>query len=350
MRIMVTGHRGYIGTVLVPLLSAQGHEVVGVDSDLYRGCTFGAPIPRIDQGARDIRSLGPADFRGVHSVIHLAGLSNDPLGLLNPKLTMAVNHRATLTLAETARQVGVRRFVFASSCSNYGTSGEAWVTENSPFRPVTPYGRAKAKAEQGLAALAMEGFSPTFLRCATAYGVSPMLRFDLVLNNLVAWACATGQVRLKSDGMAWRPLVHVEDIALAIIAVLDAPADRVHNQAFNVGQTEENFRVRDLADIVARTIPGTRVEYAPDASRDQRCYRVDCSSIHRALPGFRPRWNVQKGAIELYEALRSKAISPEDFEGPRFSRVACLRRRMAAGDIGPDLEWRSGAGDRRDVP
>ncbi|HEX5949811.1 MAG TPA: SDR family oxidoreductase, partial [Actinomycetota bacterium] len=234
MRILVTGHRGYIGTILVPMLLAEGHEVVGLDSDLYQRCTFGDPPADVTAIRKDVRDVEPSDLEGYDAVVHLAGLSNDPLGDLNPTLTYDINHEGSVRLAILAKQAAVPRFVFSSSCSNYGAAGDEILTEESPFRPVTPYGVSKVRVEQDVSQLADERFSPTFLRNATAYGVSPRLRFDLVLNNLVAWAFTTGVVALKSDGTPWRPIVHVEDIAQAFIAVLHAPRERVHNQAFNV--------------------------------------------------------------------------------------------------------------------
>lgn len=341
MRILVTGHRGNIGKILVPLLLDQGHDLVGLDSNLFAGSAFG---PAVDLGIpeieKDVRDVVAADLEGFEGIAHLAGLSNDPLGDLNPRLTQEINHAASVRLAAIAKHLGVSRFVFASSCSNYGAGGDGWLDEESPLNPVTPYGVSKVAVEREVSQLADDDFSPTFLRGATAYGVSPMIRFDLVLNNLVAWAFTTGQVYLKSDGMAWRPLVHIEDFARAFVASLNAPRDIVHNQVFNVGRTEENYRVRDLAEIVRQTVPGCQVTYADDASADRRCYRVDCDKIARTLPEFTPRWNARRGAEELYQAYRAIGLSLEDFEGPTYQRIAHIRMLLSEGRVDETLRWK----------
>jgi nucleoside-diphosphate-sugar epimerase len=337
MRILVTGHRGYIGTILVPMLLAEGHEVVGLDSDLYQRCTFGGPPADVTAIRKDVRDVEPSDLEGYDAVVHLAGLSNDPLGDLNPTLTYDINHEGSVRLAILAKEAAVPRFVFSSSCSNYGAAGDEILTEESPFRPVTPYGVSKVRVEQDVSQLADERFSPTFLRNATAYGVSPRLRFDLVLNNLVAWAFTTGVVALKSDGTPWRPIVHVEDIARAFIAVLHAPRERVHNQAFNVGRTSENYRIRDLAAIVQDTVPGSHVDFAKDAGPDTRCYRVNCDKLPRTVPEFRPTWDARQGARELYDAYCRVGVRLKDFEGPRYRRVDHIKRLIAAGILDPSL-------------
>lgn len=344
MRVLVTGHNGYIGSVLTPMLVAAGHEVVGLDSNLFAACRFGdepgeewqETVPNLQ---KDIRDVEAADLEGFDAILHLAGLSNDPLGNLDPELTYEINHRASVRLAKLAREVGVPRFIFSSSCSNYGAGGDDLLDENSPFNPVTPYGVSKVLVEQDVSQLATDDFSPTFLRNATAYGVSPLLRFDLVLNNLVAWAMATGLVYIKSDGTPWRPIVHIEDISRAFLAVLEAPREKVHNQAFNVGRTEDNYRVRELAEIVVATVPGSRVEYAPDASPDKRNYRVDCSKIQQVLPEFKPQWDARRGAQELYEAYSRVGVSVDDFEGPRFKRIDHIKKLLADGALGNDLRW-----------
>ncbi len=343
MRVLVTGHRGYIGTVLVPMLMAEGHEVVGLDSDLYEQCTFGDEEAVQDTPGglkKDIRDVQASDLDGFHAVIHLAGLSNDPLGDLNPALTYQINHAASVRLARLAKDVGIMRFIFSSSCSNYGAAGEDWVNEESELNPVTPYGISKAAVEEDVMKMADSNFSPTFPRSATAYGVSPRLRFDLVLNNLVAWAFTTGRVYLKSDGMAWRPIVHVEDIARAFVAILHAPRELVHNEVFNVGRTEENYRIRELAEIVAKTVPGSRIEYAEGAGADRRCYRVESSKLAQTLPEFKPQWNARRGAEELYAAFQNVGLTLEEFEGARYKRVAHIKQLLSIGRLDDTLRVR----------
>jgi nucleoside-diphosphate-sugar epimerase len=326
----------------VPILLSAKHELVGFDSNLFARCRFGDRFRGIASIRKDIRDVTRGDLEGFDAILHLAGLSNDPLGDLNPGLTYEINHRASVHLASLAKAAGVQRFVFSSSCSNYGAGGEEFLTEESPFNPVTPYGTSKVLVEQDLAKMADENFSPTFLRNATAYGVSPRLRFDLVLNNLVAWAHTTGKVFIKSDGTPWRPIVHIEDISRAFLAVLEAPIELVHNQAFNVGRNEDNYRVREIAEIVKETVPGTKIEYASDASPDKRCYRVDCSKIQRVLPDFKPAWNVRRGAEELYSAYREVGLTVEEFEGVRYKRIAHIRALIEEGAIDETLRWKLG--------
>jgi nucleoside-diphosphate-sugar epimerase len=337
MRVLVTGHKGYIGTILVPMLVAEGYDVVGLDSDLYERCTFGEGLPDVAEIRKDIRDIERADLDGFDAIIHLAALSNDPLGNLNPDLTFEINHKAAVNLARMAKQVGVSRYLFSSSCSTYGASGDARLTEEAQFNPVTPYGYSKVLVEQDVAKLADDNFSPTFLRNATAYGVSPRHRFDIVLNNLVAWACTTGLVYLKSDGSPWRPIIHIEDISRAFVATLRAPREVVHNQAFNVGRNEENYRIRDLAEIVKETVPSCRVEYAQDAEPDKRTYRVDFNKINKLLPEFRPTWNARRGAHELYEAYQKYGVKLEEFEGPRYKRIDHIKQLLSSGQLDSTL-------------
>lgn len=339
MRILLTGHKGYIGAVMAPMLLAAGHEVVGLDSDLFEYCTFGDGLVPVPEIRRDIRDVEAADVSGFDAVIHLAGLSNDPLGDLNPDLTYEINHAASVRLARLAREVGVSRFLFSSSCSNYGAAGERMVDESAELQPITPYAISKVRVERDMARLADSSFSPVFLRNATAYGVSPRLRFDLVLNNLVAWAYTTGRVHIKSDGTPWRPIVHIEDIGRAFLAVLDAPRERVHNQAFNVGLSSENYRIRELAEIVREAVPGSEIEYAADGGPDPRCYRADFGKITRILPGFRPQWNARRGAAELLAAYRRVGLTLRDYEGPRYKRIDHLRQLLGTGRVDASLRW-----------
>ncbi len=321
------------------MLLAKGHEVVGLDSDLYEQSTFGYLSDQVPEIRKDIRDVELEDVQGFDAVMHLAGLSNDPLGDFNPELTYEINYRATVRLAELAKAAGVRRFLFSSSCSTYGAAGDDFLDEDAAFNPVTPYGESKVLSERDLSALADDDFSPTYLRNATAYGVSPRLRFDLVLNNLVAWAFTTGLVYLKSDGTPWRPIVHIEDIARAFIAILDAPRELVHDQAFNVGRTDANYRIRELAEIVAETVPGSRVEFAEDAGPDKRNYRVNCDRIAQVLPDFQPTWDARRGARELYDVYRRVGLKLEDFEGPRYRRLAQLKQLIGAGLLEETLRW-----------
>lgn len=321
------------------MLLNKGFDVVGLDSDLYERSTFGEGIVEIPELKKDVRDVELQDVTGFEAILHLAGLSNDPLGNLNPSLTEEINYLASIRLAKLAKQAGVTRFVFSSSCSNYGAGGEDWLNESSAFNPVTPYGVSKVKVEQDVSQLADDNFSPTFLRNATAYGVSPRLRFDLVLNNLVAWAFTKGLVYIKSDGTPWRPIVHIEDISRAFIAVLEAPRELIHNEAFNVGRNEDNYQIRDLAEIVKQTVPNCRVEYAPDAGPDKRCYRVDCRKIAKVLPDFKPQWDAKKGAVELYETYQKVGLTLEEFEGPKYQRIAHIKYLLSNGLLNEELRW-----------
>ncbi|MEL6102168.1 MAG: NAD-dependent epimerase/dehydratase family protein [Pseudomonadota bacterium] len=341
MRLLVTGHRGYIGCVLVPMLRAAGHDVVGLDSDIFSRCTYDAAgtMPVAPSIQKDIRDVEVSDFLGFDAVLHLAALSNDPLGNFRPEVTDAINYMGTVRVAEAAKKAGVSRFVFSSSCSNYGASGSAPIDETAAFNPVTPYGVSKVNSEKALRALADDDFCPVFLRSATAYGVSPRLRFDLVLNNLVAWAVTTGRIHMKSDGTPWRPIVHIEDISRAFLAVLEAPRDVVFNEAFNVGVTDHNYQIKEIAEAVAYVVPNCTVDFADGAGPDKRSYRVNCDKIRRVLPAFQPFWTPETGAEEIYKACVDGGLTLQEFEGPRYQRIGHLRELIDSGTLAGDLSF-----------
>lgn len=341
MRILVTGHKGYIGTVLAPMAMRAGHDIVGLDSDLYRNSSYGSAPAPADEIIKDIRDVEKADLEGIGAIIHLAGLSNDVLGDLNPELTYEINHAASVRLATMAKEVGIGRFVFASSCSNYGAAGDGLQDEDSVLQPVTSYAKSKVMVENDVAALADATFSPVFMRNATAYGVSPRMRFDLVLNNLVAWAHTTGKVLLKSDGSPWRPLVHVEDISRAAIAAVEAPQEVVHNRAFNIGATTENYRMIELAEIVRDTVSGSEIRFAESAAPDERTYRVDFHRYRQSFLAEAPVWTAREGARQILDYCKSCALRLDDHEGPRFNRIGQLTALLAAGELDESLRWRS---------
>lgn len=338
----MTGHDGYIGAVLAPFLRAEKHDVVGLDTRYYRDCGFGDDTSRIPTIDRDLRDVRAGDLDGFDAVIHLAALSNDPVGDLNPECTYDINHHASIRLAQAAKDAGVSRFLFSSSCSVYGASSpDDILDEQAPFSPITAYAESKVAVEHDLLGLADDSFSPTFLRNATAYGVSPRLRGDIVVNNLVGWAVTTGQVHLKSDGTPWRPLVHVEDICRAFAAILLAPRDAIHSQAFNVGAQGENYRIRTVAEMVQKAVPGSELSFAEGAGADPRCYRVDFSKIARMVPAFRPTWNVERGINQLRDAYLTVGLTRSDLEGARYSRVKSILRLLEQGRIDSDLRWRT---------
>jgi nucleoside-diphosphate-sugar epimerase len=339
MRVLVTGHDGYIGTILVPMLQARGHEVVGMDSMLFSQCSFGPRLARPDVEYRlDVRDAERDHLADVEAVIHLAGMSNDPAGDLNPDATYEINHRASSRLAELAKESGVQRFLFSSSCSTYGAHGDDLLDESAEFLPVTPYGESKVLVERDLHDLADDRFSPVYLRNATAYGVSERLRGDLVVNNLTGFAVTTNKVYLKSDGSSWRPLVHIEDIARAFCVLMEADRSLVHDEAFNVGDTEENYRISEVAEIVG-DVTGAEVTMADEAFNDLRNYRVSCDKLTTRFPEAKPRWTVRKGAESLLTQLRANHLTLEDLEGPTYMRVQTLREHIAAGRLSTNLRW-----------
>jgi len=342
MRVLVSGHNGYIGSVMVPFLQRAGHEIVGLDTYLYEECTFGRETDDIPSIRMDLRDVNPDELRGFDAVIHLAALCNDPLGNMNPQITYDINHHASVKLAAAAKAAGVPRYLFASSCSLYGLAGDEMLTEEAGFNPITPYGESKILAERDIRPLADANFSPVYFRNATAYGVSPRLRCDIVVNNLVGFAYTQGDVLIQSDGTPWRPLVHVEDISRAFLAGLEAPRDAIHNQAFNVGRNEDNVRVSEIADMVKSVVPNCTIRYAEGGGPDPRSYRVDCSKIQQMLPAFKPQWSVMKGVVELYETYKANGLTAEQFTN-KYLRLKQIKKLQDAGRLDEDIRWQVAA-------
>ena len=343
MRILVTGHNGYIGSVMVPVFQTLGYEVMGLDTYYFKDCTFGQESPQVPSLGKDVRDVTLADLQNLDAIVHLAALCNDPLGDLNPNWTYDINYIAAVHLAELAKEAGVQRFLYASSCSMYGAANkEEILTESAPLRPLTSYAVSKVRAEEEIAKLANTTFSPVFMRNATAYGFSPRLRTDVVLNNLIGWAYTTGKVRILSDGTPWRPIVHVEDIALAFASVLAAPQEVIHNQAFNVGVNDENYQVRNLAELVREIVPGCEVEYAKEGRPDPRNYRVDFSKLATTLPNFQPKWNARLGAKHLYSTFQQIGFMLDDFQSRKFTRLKQLQCLLDTGYLDNTLRWKRG--------
>jgi len=341
MRVVVTGNLGYVGTVMTPLLSEQEFEVWGIDTGYYRDCLLG-PVERTGvarQLHKDLRDVTVDDLHGADAIVHLGALSNDPTGELNPKLTEEINLGASVRLAELAKRAGVQRFLFASSCSIYGSSGGGQLDETSPMNPLTAYARSKVETERALSRLADDDFSPTFLRNGTAYGYSPRLRVDLVVNNLVAWAVTTGKVTLLSDGRAWRPLVHIQDMSRSVLAALSVSRERVHDQAFNIGREQDNWQIRDIAEAVARVVTGSTVTFAEGVSADARNYNVSFAKVRASLPEFQPRWSVEQGILELYEAFRRFELDYARFDGREFTRLKQLLYLIRERRLDGELMW-----------
>jgi nucleoside-diphosphate-sugar epimerase len=337
VRVLVTGHAGYVGPVVVDAVIRAGHDVVGLDTFLFEDCTLGPKPRRVESLALDVRDVRATDLRGFDAIAHLAAVSNDPLGNLAPESTLEINHRATASLARHAREAGVRRFVFASSCSIYGTSGaDELVDEDGSLRPLTVYAESKVRAEEDLLSLADDDFCPVILRSATAYGFAPRLRTDIVLNNLVVAALLTNEVLVLSDGTPWRPLVHVQDMASAFVAALEADRDAVHARAFNVGSAAENYTVREIAETVAAAVPGSRLAITGQTGPDPRSYRVDFTRISRELPAFAPGWSIAAGTKELLDAYQRYGLTLDQSKAS-FTRLAWIASQREAGRLGADL-------------
>ena len=342
MNVLVTGNNGYIGSMLTQLLLDRDHHVVGLDTNYYQGCELiSFQYPKMKQISKDIRTVAKKDLQNIDAVIHLAALSNDPLGAFDAKLTDDINYGATVKLAKLAKEAGIRRFLYASSCSMYGIAGDEPVTEDSPLSPVTEYAISKGKSEEALSKMADNNFSPVFLRAATAYGVAPMLRCDLVVNNLTGWAYTTGKIRIMSDGTPWRPTIHVADLAQAYIACLECPIELVHNEPFNVGQNKENYMIKDIAAVVKKIVPGCEVEYTYEHGSDSRTYKVNFDKITKTLKGFfRPEWDVEKGVRQLYEAFKAHGLTLEEFTGNKYIRLNQLKVLVDKKAIDENLFWR----------
>lgn len=337
--ILITGNTGYIGTVMTKFFQEHSHKVVGLDYNYYEGCDFYPTNVRpFRQIVKDIRDLSERDLEGIKAIIHLAALSNDPLGEINPSLTHEINYVASVKLANLAKRVGIERFIFSSSCSLYGIApDDKPLTEEGRLNPITAYAKAKVETEEGISKLADDNFHPVFMRNSTVYGISPSLRLDLVVNNLVAWAYLTGEVAIMSDGTPWRPIIHVEDLCRAFLAASEASVEKIHNQAFNVGINEENYQIKEIAKQVEKTVPDSHVEILNKTGSDERTYRVDFSKLKKTLPQFKPTWNLKKGIKELYQAYKNFDLTQKDFESPRYFRVRWIRYLIESEKLNDEL-------------
>lgn len=325
MKVLVTGHDGYIGSVLVNKLIECGHDVKGIDTGYFDRCHFIDKKPKIQSIRKDIRDLEIADVRGFDVIIHLAALSNDPLADLNPNLTLEINGMQSFRLAQLAKRAGVGRFIFASSCSVYGLGETDNLTEEAQTNPQSVYARSKILAEQSIGTIADRDFSPTYLRCGTVYGLSPKMRFDLVVNNLLGWAVTTSQIKILSAGSQWRPLVHVSDVASAYIAIAEAPIESIHNQAINIGSNIENYTIRDIAEVIKRVVPSTTIVYANKSNTDTRSYRVDFSKLTRVLHNFRLGWTLEMSVAELYNLIQERGMTLDEFQSRRYTRLKQMK-------------------------
>ncbi|MGH7873358.1 MAG: NAD-dependent epimerase/dehydratase family protein [Candidatus Binatia bacterium] len=340
-RILITGHNGYIGSVMAPAFVQAGYEVVGLDTGYFSPCTLVPDAIRIPALQKDIRDVHKNDLEGIHAVVHLAALSNDPIGNLDESWTRQINYEGSVRLAELAKAAGVERFLFSSSCIMYGMSEANVVTEESPLDPRTEYARSKVFAERAISELASDGFSPTFLRNGTIYGLSPRMRFDTVLNDLVGTAVTTGKVVVNSDGKPWRPVVHVQDVARAFIMIVEAPLEKIHNQAFNNGANELNHQILELAEITARTVPGCQLELKAQSGADQRTYKADFTKFARTFPEFNFKWTAEQGAADLYQAFQSIGLTYSHFTDRRFTRLKWLNHLLDGGELDAGLRWRN---------
>jgi nucleoside-diphosphate-sugar epimerase len=340
-KIIITGHSGYIGSLLVKLLKQSNYEILGIDTNYYgKDCEFFNPELEINELNKDIRLINEKDIEGAYAVCHLAAISNDPMGDINPELTLGINYRASLKLAETAKRAGVKKFIYSSSCSMYGISYDInALDENAEFNPVTAYAKSKVESEKDIIPLADENFSVTFLRNTTAYGISPKLRLDLVVNNMVGWAVTTGKIRIMSDGTPWRPLIHAEDIARAFIAVIQSPKESVNKKSYNVGINSENYQIRDIAEIIKEIIPDTEIIITGEHGSDSRSYRVNFDKIHNELKNFQPKWVLKKGIEEIYESYLKYKMNDEKFNGRYFTRIKQIKYLIENKLVDDKLFW-----------